>query len=352
MSAMTSYQKVLLLPGTPILEVIKTIDASGLQIAVVVDEDQRLLGTVTDGDIRRAILRSVPLANPVSSIMNRNPVAASNLDGRENMLAIMRATKLRQIPVVDEGGFVTGLECFDALLEPDCRQNWVILMAGGLGSRLRPLTNDCPKPLLKVGSKPILETIIESFRDQGLSKFYLSVNYKAEMLESYFQDGAKWGVEIRYLHEDREMGTAGPLSLLPKEITSPVIVMNGDLLTRVNFNHLLDFHQENSRRATVCVKEHSHQIPYGVVRIEDNHLTSIEEKPVQHFFINAGVYVLDPSLFALLPREVRFDMPDLFRMLLDQGETTSTFPIREYWIDIGRMDDFERARCEYDEIFA
>lgn len=348
---MKDFKQVLLPPTTPILEAIKIIDASGLQIAVVVDEGQRLLGTVTDGDIRRAILKSVTLQNPVSTIMNRNPVAASTSDCRDTMLAIMRATKLRQMPVVDDDGTVTALEFFDALIKPDNRQNWVVLMAGGLGNRLRPLTNECPKPLLPVGSKPILETIIENFREHGLSRFYISVNYKAEMLESYFKDGSKWGVEIRYLHEDREMGTAGSLSLLPKEINSPIIVMNGDLLTKVNFQHLLDFHQEHRAQATMCVREYDHQIPYGVVKIENNSLTSIEEKPVQHFFVNAGIYALNPHVFELLPPNTRFDMPDLFRLLIDKEATIVTFPIREYWIDIGRMDDYDRARCEYDEIF-
>lgn len=348
---MNNYKQVMLPPTTPILEAIKIIDASGLQIAVVVDEQQRLLGMVTDGDIRRAILKSVPLDNPVSTIMNRNPVAASTNDSRDTLLAIMRATKLRQVPVVDEDRTVISLEFFDSLIKPDNRKNWVVLMAGGQGNRLRPLTIDCPKPLLPVGSKPILETIIENFREYGFSKFYISVNYKAEMLKSYFKDGEKLGVEICYLHEGMEMGTAGALSMLPHEIDCPIIVMNGDLLTKVNFSHLLDFHLENGAHATMCVREYDHQIPYGVVQIENNCLTSIEEKPVQQCFVNAGIYVLNTNALELLPKNEHFDMPDLFRLLIDKRLNVSTFPIREYWIDIGRMDDYDRARCEYDEIF-
>jgi len=220
------------------------------------------------------------------------------------------------------------------------------LMAGGLGSRLGELTKDTPKPLLKVGTKPILEVILENFISHGFHRFYISVNYKAEMIRDYFGDGSRWGVEIRYLHEHKRLGTAGALSLLPDNPTLPVLVMNGDLLTKVNFRQLIDFHNETNSKATMCVREFELQVPYGVVQIANHRLRAIEEKPVQRFFVNGGIYVLSPDMLQFIPEDSFYDMPTLFDEIIARGEETSVFPIREYWIDIGRADDFERANDE------
>jgi NDP-sugar pyrophosphorylase family protein len=235
-------------------------------------------------------------------------------------------------------------------LQPERRRNTVVVMAGGLGTRLDPLTKDLPKPLLKVGSKPILETILSNFRGYGFAEFFLSVNYKAEMVKSYFGDGTRWGIRIRYLEESVPLGTAGSLSLLPERPTLPLVVMNGDLVTQVNFQHMLDFHREHAAVATMGVREYDMQVPFGVVRLEESRIVAIEEKPVHRFFVNAGIYVLEPDALDYVPRGEYFDMTTLFERLAKEGMPTSAFPIREYWLDVGRPDDLERAQIEYGDI--
>ncbi len=310
---MKDWKKILVVPSASIEEAIRVIDAGAMQIALVVNENHHLLGTVTDGDVRGGILKGLPLSAPVQQIMNPDPTTARFDESKEAILALMKRKKLHQIPVIDEKGEVVGVEILDELIQPQVRDNWVVLMAGGLGSRLRPLTDDCPKPLLKVGSKPIMETILDNFIEYGYRRFFLSVNYKAEMIQDYFGDGSKWGVEIRYLHEKERMGTAGALGLLPEKPLQPILVMNGDLLTKVNFQHLLNFHQEHQAKATMCVREYEYQVPYGVVKIDHQRLVGIEEKPVQHYFVSAGIYVLEPEVLELIPSNAFFDMPTLFQ---------------------------------------
>jgi NDP-sugar pyrophosphorylase family protein len=227
-------------------------------------------------------------------------------------------------------------------------------MAGGLGVRLRPLTEDIPKPMLKVGAKPILETILDSFVQAGFSEFHISVNYKAEVIQSHFGDGARWGVTIQYIEEKTRLGTAGALALfqdarIPQE---PVIVMNADLLTRLNFHQLLDFHKNNGSVATMCAREYTHQIPYGVIISEGGEIQRIEEKPVQRHLVNAGIYVLSPAAMAEIPRGQSYDMPALFDALRARGQRTCAYVMQEYWLDIGQMSDFERANSEYAEVFS
>ena len=228
-------------------------------------------------------------------------------------------------------------------------------MAGGLGTRLRPLTEDCPKPLLKIGGTPVLETILEGFINKGFDTFYISVNYKAEMIESYFGDGSRWGVNIEYLRETQRLGTAGSIRLLPEKPDLPFLVMNGDLLTKVDFAQLLEFHLNNqklsSAMATMCVREYNMQIPYGVVRQEGNRLTRLDEKPIQRFFVNGGIYVFEPDMIDLIPEDEYFDMTHLFDKMMKNNHKTVVFQIREYWMDIGHKGDFETADGEYGEIF-
>ncbi|MDA8226232.1 MAG: nucleotidyltransferase family protein [Desulfitobacterium hafniense] len=348
---MNDFNKVLVSPATSILSAIKIIDESTIQIALVVDENGHLLGTITDGDIRRAILKGVSMDDPVRQIMNPKPTVASVYDSRVKILEIMKNKRLYQIPIVDEQGCVVELKILDQILKSPERENWAIIMAGGLGSRLRPLTEDCPKTLLKVGGKPLLETIIENFKEYGFQRFYFCVNYKADMVQNYFGDGSSFGVEIKYIHEENRMGTAGALGLLPEKPLQPIFVMNGDLLTKINFKQLLDYHLEHNAMATMCVREFNLQVPYGVVKIEKNHLVSIEEKPIQRFFISAGIYVLEPKALSYIPQNVFFDMPSLFKELMKGGKKATTFPVREYWMDIGRMGDYEKANGEYKEHF-
>lgn len=345
------WQEVIISPDTPIVEAIKIIDRGDLQIALVVDEASILLGTVTDGDIRRAILRHLSLDEPVKLIMNVRPRFIYRAESREKAVSLMKANKIRQIPVVDENRRLVGLEIADELLNPSLRNNYVILMAGGLGKRLDPLTKSCPKPLLRVGNKPVLETTLESFVEQGFRQFYISINYKAAMIKDYFGDGSSWGINIDYISEKEQLGTAGALGLLPFKPDQPIILMNGDILTKISFGQVLDFHRKNHSDATICIKEQQSQIPYGVVTVEQNQLKDIKEKPVQRFFINAGLYVLNPNVLDCIPPGSRFDIPDLFKILLKNGKIITAFPIREYWIDIGRFDDYERANTEFAEVF-
>lgn len=346
-----TWKDILISPHTQIIKALEIIDAGAMRFAIVVDEKYRLVGTLTDGDIRRGILRGVSLDSSVSEVMNVDPISFSIHDDKQKIISVMKRKKLQQIPILDDDGCVVSLELLTDILESDKRENWVILMAGGLGSRLSPLTDDCPKPLLKVGSKPILENIIDNFISQGFYKFYLSVNYKAEMIKEYFGDGTKWGIEIQYIHETRKLGTAGALSLIPEEPKEPVIIMNGDLLTKVNYNHLLDFHKENNSMATMCVREYEFQVPYGVVNVDNHRMLGIVEKPVQKFFVNGGIYVLEPKAIEFIPKNTYYDMPTLFETLIKENYESAVFPIREYWVDIGRMDDFRKANEEFKEGF-
>ncbi|TCP57850.1 CBS domain protein [Tumebacillus sp. BK434] len=348
---MKNWRQILIPPSASILRAIETIDQGALQIALITDAAGRLLGTVTDGDVRRGILRGVALDRDVAEIMNTAPITASSQDTQETILATMKQRRLQQIPILDRDGLVIGVQVLADLLRAGQKDNWVVLMAGGLGTRLAPLTNETPKPLLKVGTKPLLETIMQNFIEYGFHKFYLSVNYKAEMIRDYFGDGSRFGVEIRYVHEEKRMGTAGALSLLPERPEETFFVMNGDLLTKVNFQQLLDFHHEHGATGTMCVREYDFQIPYGVVKTDKHRLQGIVEKPVEHFFVNAGIYVLEPECIDLIPQDSFYDMPSLFEQLIGRQSETSVFPIREYWMDIGQIADYERANGEFAEVF-
>lgn len=344
---MKDWKKATVGSGTSIRDTLRIIDESFLQIALVVDDDGRLLGTVTDGDVRRGLLRGLGLDSPVRDVANTKPVVASRGNDAAALQRLMKERSVRQVPLVDAAGRLVGLELLDELAAAPRRDNLVVLMAGGLGARLRPLTETCPKPLLHVGGKPILEIILEGFLAHGFRRFAISVNYMAQMIEAHFGDGSAWGADISYLRESIRLGTAGALSLLPARPEAPVLVMNGDLLTKVNFAALLDFHNENRAQATICVREYDLKVPFGVVEVEDNRLAALHEKPVQKFFVNAGIYVLEPGVVARIPRDAPYDMTTLFERLVEEGERPTVFPIREYWLDIGQMGDYERAVGEY-----
>ncbi|HVZ45355.1 MAG TPA: nucleotidyltransferase family protein [Ramlibacter sp.] len=333
-------------------EAIARIDASALQIALVVDANGRLLGTLTDGDVRRALLRGASLDAPVSDAMNTAPTVAHAGDNLRERLAVLRGKGIQRIPVVDADGRVIGLERIEQLaMQPPERDNWVVLMAGGLGSRLKPLTDDRPKPMLHVGDRPILETILASFVEQGFRRFFISVNYRGELVREHFGDGSRFGVEIRYLVEDRRLGTAGALSLLPERPSEPFFVMNGDILARVNFNAMLDFHAGSNAMASVGVRRITHSIPYGVVKLQGQRLVDIVEKPEEEVFVSAGIYVLSPAALDLVASGATLDMPSLLQGLMARGDAAVGFPIHEYWLDIGRMEDFARAHEDYGMVF-
>ncbi|NKB55264.1 MAG: CBS domain-containing protein [Alphaproteobacteria bacterium] len=341
----------LLSPDASIQEAIEKLEVDETKIVLVVDAGSRLLGTVTDGDIRRGILRRVPLDAPVSEVINVDPVVAQHGETAESLLSLMKARHVRQIPLIDQDLRVVGLETIAHLEKSKKRENMVLLMAGGFGRRLLPLTENAPKPMVEVGSQPILQTIIKTLSGDGFENICIAVHYRAQDIMRHFGDGSEWGVRISYIEETTALGTAGALGLLPERPSLPFIVMNGDILTDVNFDQLLDFHADHMAKGTICVRDYDFQVPYGIVQAEEHRFSGIVEKPVHKFLVNAGIYVLDPSVLDALPEGGSFDMPSLFQTLRDKDENLVVFPIREYWADIGRMEDLERARVEFDSVF-
>lgn len=348
---MKDSKNLILKENSTIKEALKIIDSGAMKIALIVDEKNRLIGTLSDGDIRRGFLNNLHLEDSIESIIFKNPTVCSIDDTKEKVLEVALAKKVYQMPIVNNDGVLLGIEEVDNLIKPKVKKNVVVLMVGGLGTRLRPLTNDTPKPLLKVGNKPILETIIESFSKYGFKDFILSINYKSEMFEKYFGDGSSLGVNITYIHETKRLGTAGALSLMKDKLQQDFFVMNGDLLTNINFDYLLKFHKESDAKATMCVREYDFQVPYGVVDIVDGVVKSIVEKPIHKFFVSAGVYMLNPSVLSNIPKDTFYDMPTLFEKLIELQEKTVSFPLREYWLDIGRIEEYEKANSEYDKVF-
>lgn len=344
---MKNWKTVAVPPDTPLETAIGTLDKGGLGIVLVTDADGVLRGTVTDGDVRRALLRHKTMDTPVSEIMCATPQVADLNWSREKLLAVMESTRLLQLPVVDTGRRVVGIETLHDMLDRKRLDNPVFLMAGGFGKRLYPLTQDCPKPMLKVGDKPILELILQGFADAGFHRFYISTHYLPEVIRDHFGDGSRWNVSIQYVHEDLPLGTGGALGLLPhNEIDLPIFLMNGDLLTRVDYRSLLDFHERHEGSATLCVREYENQIPYGVIQSDGHRITQIVEKPVQRCFISAGIYMLSPELVRRVAPGERIDMPALLEREIGAGRDVNMFPVHEYWLDIGRMDDFQRAQQE------
>ena len=319
------------------------------QCVVIVDSEEHLKGTITDRDIRKALLNQASLDASVCGVMNKNPTTLSFPLEPSEIRRKLNKIIFEQFPVLDSVQKVVGLHTNQELQNVKLT-NQVVLMAGGLGSRLSPLTETCPKPLLKVGHQPVLETIIENFLDCGFHRFLISVNFQSEMIENYFQDGRQWGVSIDYLREKKALGTAGALSLLDESLEYPIIVMNGDLLTKLNFRSLLEFHQDHDALITMCVREYDFQVPFGVVEIDGYFATALREKPQHKFFVNAGVYVISPEVLSSIPENKFYNMTDVIGPLLEKKKVMS-FPIHEYWIDIGKIEDYQQAHGEYDEIF-
>jgi len=348
---MKQIQNIKLNKNSTIKEALKIIDSGAMQIALVVEDNDKLVGTLTDGDIRRGLLKGLDLESSIESIIFTTPTIATISDTKEEILKVALAKKLHQIPIVDESGRIVGIQEIEELIKPKTKTNKVVLMVGGLGTRLRPLTENTPKPMLKVGNKPILQTIVEKFAEYGYVNIIMCVNYKSHVIQDYFGDGSAFGVNIEYVLEEQRMGTAGALSLLKEKPTEPFFVMNGDLLTNVNFEHLHNYHVSNMSMGTMCVREYDFQVPYGVVNIEDSKILSIEEKPVHKFFVSAGIYMLSPEILQYIPQNEFYDMPTLFEKIINEKKNAISFPLREYWLDIGRIEEYKKANEEYDEVF-
>ena len=342
---MHNWNKATLKQDNTMEMAIKILNQESLRIVMVVDQDERLVGTITDGDIRRGLIQQLSLDAELSEFMFRNPTVASLKDSKSSILAIMKKLDLLQIPIIDDDRKVVGLETLQHLLEKNRFNNPILLMAGGFGKRLTPITNDIPKPLLKVGAKPILENIIEEFIDAGFHNFYISTHYKADMVQEYFGDGSDWGVSIQYVYEEKPLGTAGSLGLLPSDLPKlPILVMNGDLLTKLDFEKLLNFHLREGADVTMCVREYDFQVPYGVINNDGKYVTSIEEKPTHRFFINAGIYVLNPSILDSIDGKSYLDMPQLLERKIKDSNKVNMFPVHEYWLDIGQTEQLLQAQ--------
>jgi len=351
MAIIKRWSEVLIKLTDNLGKAIQVLHDGGLRVALVVDKDNKLRGTLTDGDIRRAIMSGMTMSGRISDAMRKLPVTAKITDSKEYILSLMNKMSILHVPIVDDDGVICGLETLQQLLEKPSYDNPVFLMAGGFGTRLHPLTKDIPKPLLKVGNKPILETIIHQFVDYGFHNFYISTHYKSELIRAHFKNGDQYGVSVRYIHEDMPLGTAGSLGLLPDNLPDlPIIMMNGDLLTKVDFQHLLDFHGNHNAEATMCVREYDFQVPFGVVAIDDGSIREIKEKPIHKFFVNAGIYVLNKNLIKKVDGKSYLDMPDFLEKELDIGKVNA-FPIHEYWLDIGQMEEYEKANQDVITIF-
>ncbi|MDB9916627.1 nucleotidyltransferase family protein [Pseudomonadales bacterium] len=340
------WSKILVGPEQPIRDALELINSESLRIVLVVDDEHHLLGVVTDGDIRRGLLRNLTISCKISEVMNRQPMTAKYGTSRKELVKFMSDEQLLAIPLM-EGSKVVGLEPLQSREEVSRHQNPVFLMAGGFGTRLQPLTDNCPKPLLKVGDKPILEILLDRFISCGFVNFYISTHYLPEMIREHFGDGTKWNVEIKYVHEESPLGTGGALGLLPDDISDlPVILINGDLLTNVDFERVLDFHDKHDAVATMCVRDYEYQVPFGVIVGDGNKIISMEEKPIQRFFVNAGIYIVNSEVRKAVNQGTRIDMPTLLEQFIGESNKVMMFPIHEYWLDIGRIDDFRRAQTD------
>ena len=340
------WRSAILSPNATIGQAISNLDQVAIKIVLIVNESGELEGTVSDGDIRRGLLKGLDLNSSIASVIHRNALVVPPELGRDLVVQLMIANKIQQIPVVDERRHVVGLHLWDEITAPPIRSNLMVIMAGGMGTRLRPHTENCPKPLLPVAGKPMLEHIIERAKLEGFNHFVLAINYLGHMIEDYFGNGERFGVQIDYLREQSPLGTAGALGLLNPVPNASFVVTNGDVITDIRYGELLDFHTRHSAAATMAVRVHEWQHPFGVVQIQGVEIVGFEEKPIARSHINAGVYALDPAALSVLNCHEHCDMPNLFERLQVQDQRTVAYPMHEPWLDVGRPDDLKQANTE------
>lgn len=329
--------------------VVQSLTSSGLRLSLVVNSEGLLVGIISDGDIRRGLLAGEGLDSPATAVMNTSFASAPSGTSPLELTRLARSREVTHLPLVGGGGRLAGLFIDQPQAESLPRENTVVIMAGGMGLRLRPLTENTPKPMLPVGGKPMVQHTIEALRSEGFSDFVLAVNYLGDQIESHFGDGSAFGVHITYVRESQPLGTGGALSLLDGNFDSPILVVNGDVMLSAKISEMLEFHHQSGGQLTVGVKLLETQIPYGVVDVEGTRILGIKEKPVYRDFVNAGVYVLDPELLGAVPRDEKFDMTDLLARVIESSVATA-FPLHESWIDLGRHEDLVRARKEHDEV--
>jgi dTDP-glucose pyrophosphorylase len=346
---MKNWQSVIIAQTATIRDALMVINTARSQFAMVVGERNRLLGTLSDGDIRRALLAGATLESCVDDWICRTPFVASDDASVEDILRMMRGQGLHQVPIVDVQRCVIGLKTIDDFLQVPKQNTPVVIMAGGLGSRLSELTRENPKPMLPVGGRPMLEIVLNRFVLQGFTDIWLAVNYRAEIIEGHFGDGRKYGAQIRYLKEKMRLGTAGALSLLPRDIEGPVIVVNADVMTSVDYAGLVGTHNANGAVATMAVREQEFAVPFGVVVETEGRLMRIEEKPVHRLVVNAGIYVLSPGAVKTIPSDTYYDMPQLFETLVAQKQPVFCERLHGYWLDIGQRADYEEANAALED---
>ncbi|HEU5238359.1 MAG TPA: nucleotidyltransferase family protein [Pyrinomonadaceae bacterium] len=348
---MFELSQIVVPPNCPVRQVIESIDRSAKGIALVLDEARHLIGTVTDGDVRRAILAGMDLDSPVDQLLAMRkapfkiPLTAPVGTADATLLHLMTENTVRHIPLVDDEERVVDVAFMSELVKEYELPLRAVVMAGGYGTRLRPLTNDLPKPMLPLGTKPLLELIVDQLREAGIKHVNVATHYRGDMIAKHFKNGQDFGVDIHYVEEDRPLGTAGALGLL-EESDEPLLVINGDILTRVDFRAMHNFHREHKAELTVGVRQYELAVPYGVITTDGVAVTGISEKPVLRQFINAGIYLLDPSVHRLIPNGQPCDIPELIEMLLSEGRSVVCFPIREYWLDIGKADHYDQAKAD------
>lgn len=342
-SILENWRHAILPENTTIQDAIQNLDKVALQIVLIVDNENKLIGTLSDGDIRRGLLRGLQLDSPIESIIFRNPLVVPESLQRDLVLQLMTVNKIRQIPIVDENGRPLGLHLWDHLAQPVQRNNVMVIMAGGRGTRMQPYTEDCPKPMLQVAGKPMLEHIIQQAKAEGFHEFIISLHYLGHVIENHFSDGTHLGVKIHYLREETPLGTAGALSLMETRPKKPFVITNGDVMTDIRYSELLDFHIRHSADATMAVRLHEWQHPYGVVQTQGIRIAAIEEKPISRTHINAGVYVLSPSVLDYLDAGEPCDMPALIERIRGAGQQTIAYPMHEPWLDVGHPADLEKA---------
>ncbi len=328
-------------------QAIRKIDRNRSGAVCVVDPRCRLLGILTDGDIRRLVLRGLDLeSETVEGHMQRRPITATADFSRTQLCHLMRARSISQIPIVGPQNEMLGIALAKDLMDVPQQGRRAVVMAGGRGVRLRPLTEERPKPLLPVGGRPIIELIIERLVGCGFDDILVTTAYRSQMIEDHLQDGGHLGAAIRYLREAEPLGTAGGLALLPEDVTGDLLVVNGDILTTLDYAGMLESHAASGADLTVAVREVVHRVDYGVIQSREEWITRIEEKPRTTMLVNAGIYIVGERMRRLIPRGRRFHMTDLVKYGLGEKRRIRSYPLREYWMDIGRMDDYRRANEE------
>lgn len=335
--------RFLVRPQQTVRDAMRVITENWRELALVVEEDRHVIGVITDGDIRRGLLAGLTLDAPASSVMTRDYVSVDPKADRAAVLDLMKARTIRHVPVLDGARRLVGIHFLEALIGTTEKPNAAVIMAGGEGRRLRPLTDSRPKPMVEVAGRPILERIVLHLVGYGIRHIFISVNYLADTIRQHFGAGERFGCRIEYLQEERALGSGGALSLLPRRLDHPLLVMNGDLVSQFDVSRMLDHHRQERAAATLAARHHQVDVPFGVLEVRDGRLERLTEKPSAHFQINAGIYVLEPEVLELIPSDRFYPMTNLFERLLTEGRKVAVYPIEEDWIDVGRRDDLSRA---------